>query len=238
MTPEGSATEWLANLSIGYVVIIAAGLTIARLLLYQNQDHLSQSISELLALIIAGMLVFLIIRPFFVQAFYIPSASMENTLEGHNAGYSDNRYYAHTIHDHIFVNKLAYRFGPPKRGDIIVFRAPKSADLGGGFKHENILIKRVIAVPGDTILITNGHVYVNGKALVEPYILGPMDTNLSDTKYAQNNPYHLGPNEFFVMGDNRNDSNDSRFWGPVSRDRIIGKAEFIFWPLSRIRDLY
>src|SRR5438105_9604558 len=128
---EVGATEWLANLSIGYVVLAAFILTALRLVLVPYRAPFARSVAELVeSLIIAGVLVFLVIRPFFLQAFFIPSESMEPTLMGHNAGYnaSTNQTYNDSVHDHIFVDKLSYRLREPKRGEIIVFKAEKKAD--------------------------------------------------------------------------------------------------------------
>jgi signal peptidase I len=271
---ETGATEFLANLSASMVVLIALGLTIARLLLIRPALSLSageratagrieaeispfaRGIAELLeSFIIAGVLVFLIIRPFFVQAFFIPSESMEPTLLGHNAGRNiSGDTHTDTVHDHIFVNKLIYRFGEPQHGDIIVFRAPKVADQESLDKRkpqqENVLIKRLIGLPNDTIEIKGGKVYRNGQPLNEPanadgivppgaqYVIKePMDPERESAKWAVGEELKLGPDELFVMGDNRNDSNDSRYWGILKRDRVIGKAMFIFLPFSRIRVL-
>src|SRR5258706_6345410 len=126
---EVGATEWLANLSIGYVVLAAFFLTVVRLMRVPNRAPFARSVAELVeSLIIAGVLVFMIIRPFFLQAFFIPSESMEPTLMGHVQGHSStNQDYSDTVHDHIFVNKLVYRYSDPHPRDIIVFRAPKEA---------------------------------------------------------------------------------------------------------------
>ncbi|HZO90873.1 MAG TPA: signal peptidase I [Chthonomonadaceae bacterium] len=255
------ASEILANLSIGAVLLLAFALTLLRLLLLsaggQPQGRpgaaseamgWARGLAEILeSLIIAGVLVFLIIRPFFLQAFYIPSESMENTLLGHDAGVNG---HDDTVHDHIFVNKLVYRYSDPQRGDIIVFRAPRRADMEdqtrGLPQQENILIKRLIGVPGDTIEIKNGAVYRNGQKLNEPYIKEPMQPEReADYNYGTPcgstiskptcGPVHLGKDELWVMGDNRNNSNDSRYWGTLNRKRVIGKAMLIFWPLNRIR---
>ncbi len=275
MNPTDSgATDLLANLSAGAVLAIALALTVLRVLLLKfsksapqpanNNTSQSQDSSAALylaevceSLIIAGILVFLVIRPYLVQAFYIPSESMERTLLGHDAGPSPDQstiIYKHTVHDHIFVDKLIYRYSNPKHGDIIVFKAPASADAEdiqeGKPGKQNILIKRVIGVPGDTIQVVQigntDYVKRNGKVLHEyknpkrPYSINqPMDpTYNSMFKFAYPDPLHLGPGQYFVMGDNRNDSNDSRYWGTVSRWRIMGKAEVIFWPLNRIRILH
>lgn len=254
---EVGATEWLANLSVGYIVLAAFVLTAIRLILVPNHAPIARSIAELVeSLIIAGVLVFLLIRPFFLQAFYIPSESMEPTLKGHNAGYNPgtNTNYPDTVHDQLFVNKLIYRLRDPQPGEIIVFKAEKKADREHQEQVENVLIKRLIAGPGDTIEVKPDqdgtvHVWRNDKMLNEPVankddscsgaphcVREPMrDVSLNGAEYAVHGPLKLGPREFFVMGDNRNNSNDSRFWGTLPRDRIIGKAMFIFWPLSRIR---
>lgn len=245
MPHDAGATEWLANLSVGYIVLAALILTIIRMALTPSESPFARSIAELVeSLIIAGVLVFLIIRPFFVQAFYIPSESMEPTLMGHPAGLSrTGQIYPSEIHDHIFVNKMIFRVQEPKRGDIIVFRAEKKADKENTPPLENVLIKRLIGIPGDTIWVKpddNGvvRVFRNGKPLDEPYINGPIEQQRPDAEYAVREPLKLQPGQLFVMGDNRNNSNDGRFWGSFPRDRVIGKAMFIFWPLNRIRILH
>ncbi|HLK58662.1 MAG TPA: signal peptidase I [Chthonomonadaceae bacterium] len=265
MTPtsDTGAAELLANLSVGTVVMIALVLTLLRLVLMNFKTTArpgveetmpwARSIAEILeSLIIAGVLVFLIIRPFFVQAFYIPSESMEPTLLGHDArtvNKDGKDIHEDAVHDHIFVNKLAFRMGDPQRLDIIVFKAPPEADQDGPSHgqppKENILIKRLIGMPGDTIEVkqsadgTKSQVYINGKPLDEPYIKDPMDKDQPSTaRFAVNGPLTLKPGQYFVMGDNRNNSNDSRFWGTLERQRVIGKASFIFFPFDRIRVLH
>ncbi len=261
---EVGATEWLANLSIGYVVVAAFVLTAIRLVLVPSRGPLARSIAELVeSLIIAGVLVFLIIRPFFLQAFFIPSESMEPTLMGHNEGLSQTgEFYKGTIHDHIFVDKLSYRFRDPRRDEIIVFKAEKSADKAAEFEHrppvENVLIKRLIGLPGDTIEVKEDpadhkmHVFINGKVhkegianpdgacSVKPYCIKEemADPQSAQAEYAVRGALKLGPGQLFVMGDNRNNSNDSRFWGPLPRNRVIGRAAVIFWPLNRIRAIH
>lgn len=156
--------------------------------------------------LIALVLVFMIIRPFVVQAFYIPSGSMRPTL---------------VENDKILVSKFAYRFHPLRRSDVIVFKAPPEAAL-----DEKDFIKRLIALPGDVIEVRDGMVFINGKPQEEPYIAEPPVYDMP--------PVTVEPGKVFVMGDNRNDSNDSHAWGPLDADRIRGKALVIFWPLSRI----
>lgn len=169
--------------------------------------------------LIALVLVFMIIRPFFIQAFYIPSASMHPTL---------------LENDKILVNKLVYRLHQPQRGDVIVFRSPPAAS-----EDQKDFIKRLIGLPGDTIEIRRGEVngqpagvlYRNGQRVDEPFIAEPMDLE----RPGLYGPVTVQPGKVLVMGDNRNNSNDGRFWGQLDMGRIRGKAMVIFWPLSRIR---
>jgi len=268
---DTGATEFLANLSVGTVVMVALVLTMLRLILLQlsgparpqrpdqSAGSWARGLAEIFeSFIIAFVLVFLIIRPFIVQAFFIPSESMENTLLGHDEfNPKTGTHREDTVHDHIFVNKFIYRFTEPHRGDIIVFKAPKEADgedkMNGLPQVENVLIKRLIGIPGDKIEVKDGHVYRNDQRLEEyhtpigayPYsIKEPMSEVLEPqfhwaTGTAEHpGPVHLGPHDLWVMGDNRNDSNDSRYWGPLDRSRVIGKASIIFWPPSRLRVLH
>lgn len=117
----------------------------------------------------------------------------------------------------VVVNRLAYQWNQPQRGDIIVFRFP--GDL------EKRYIKRVIGLEGDAILIESGKVYVNGELLSEPYISIPP---------VYSGDWNVGLEEVFVLGDNRNNSNDSKNWGALSTEAIIGKAVFVYWPPDQI----
>lgn len=157
---------------------------------------------------------------------------------GHDAGNRFGVLYRHTIHDQFLANMLIYHFERPKRGDVIVFLAPKRADWQEVHRRKMIFIKRLIGLPGDTVRIkqdANGaeRLWINGKPLTEPYIKAPMRV-LPNTKYAVNGPLKLGPDQYFVLGDNRNLSYDSRFWGPFKGWRILGKAIFIFSPPQRV----
>lgn len=124
-----------------------------------------------------------------------------------------------SLHDGEFVvvNRLAYRVGQPERGDIVVFHPP--------FDPERRFIKRIIGLPGDMIQVLDGTVYVNGESLREPYIL-------ATPNYS--GEWTVGQDEIFVLGDNRNNSNDSQNWGAVARDQVIGKAVVVYWPLTEI----
>jgi signal peptidase I len=124
----------------------------------------------------------------------------------------------------VIVNKLAYFFGAPQRGDVIVFHPPISPN--------EEYIKRIIAIPGDTVALTDTAVTVNSVQLKEPYV-NPADTGPNENGQVIP-PTKLGSGEYWVMGDNRGDSIDSRSFGAVPRQNIIGKAEMVTWPLSAI----
>jgi signal peptidase I len=151
------------------------------------------------------MLVALLVLHVSLQSFRIDGDSMEPTLQNQ---------------EFVLINKVAYLFQPPARGDIIVFQYPLAPQQN--------YIKRIIAIPGDIISVINETVIVNGVTLHENYI------NKADAlnPYPPIIRYIVGPNEYFVMGDNRGDSSDSRDWGFVPRQNIIGKAEVVYWPGS------
>ena len=128
--------------------------------------------------------------------------------------------------ERLFINQFSYKFGlgDIKRGDTVVFWYPEDTTKS--------YIKRVIGLPGDTVAVQDGYVIVNGKKLVENYV--PPD-------YRDNRPYPptvVPPNDYFVLGDHRTSSNDSRAWGFVPRDYIYGKAVFVFWPLDRMGTIH
>jgi len=201
-------TEWLANMPMEYVIATIVVLFVMRMALGKPRTPITKWTAEMAeSALMAVALVFLLIRPFIVQAFFIPSGSMEPTLEER---------------DHILVNKFIYRFSEPKRGDIVVFKCPPQADL-----QEKDYIKRLIGLPGDTIEVTDGVVYRNGKALRELYIKFPGEIDYEMP------PVKVTKGEFFVMGDNRNNSNDSHKWGQLDRNRVLGKAMLTFWPFGR-----
>jgi signal peptidase I len=214
---------WLAGLTIGSVLLAAFAMAFARLgmaLAYGGTAaKRGQAVGDVLeSLLYAWVLVFLIVRPLLVEPFSIPSPSMRDTLqEG----------------DRILVSKYDYRFGRPRRGDIIVFKSPPAAG-----QNEADFVKRLIGLPGDTIDVRNGGLILNGKPLDEPYVREPMfDPPDAEEPPAPKPPYHVPPGRYFMMGDNRNDSADSRVWGYLDAERIKGRAVSIFWPPRRVRSL-
>ena len=149
------------------------------------------------------------IRTFVVQTFYIPSASMEPTL---------------MIGDRILVDKLSYHLHSVHRGDMVVFGKPPGENAGPEVKD---LVKRVIGLPGERISSSGGQVVINGKPLKEPWLVhGTITTSIT--------PQTVPANEYFVMGDNRSDSQDSRYFGPIPRSLIVGRVVVRIWPLSKL----
>jgi signal peptidase I len=174
--------------------------------------------------IIIALILALIIRTFLVQAFKIPSGSMIPTFE---------------IGDRIFVNKMVYgarvpftdirlpALKEPQRGDIIIFISPETPTKD--------FVKRLIGLPGDTVEIKNGNIYINGKMLE-----GPMSIR-SNYYYNRGNygkegePITVPKGSYFALGDNSANSRDSRYWGFVPKKNLIGKAFLVYWPLTRVR---
>jgi signal peptidase I len=156
-----------------------------------------------LILLVSFALVFGFVRPVIAAPFYVGSESMVPTLE---------------VWDRVMINKLAYDFAGPRRGDIALFESP----TGG----KDPLIKRVVGLPGERIELRNGRLFVNGEPEAEPYLRRP-----SRTSY---DPVRVPAHHVFVMGDNRRNSFDSRYFGPVPEENLIGEAFFRFWPPGRV----
>jgi len=163
-----------------------------------------------LQLIVIALCLALLLRIFIAEPRYIPSDSMLPTLE---------------MGDRLIVEKISYRLRPPATGDIIVFDPPPQLQKLG-YAKDQAFIKRVVGESGQIVRIDNGKVYLNGQPLVEDYIAEP-----PAYKWG---PQQVPEQEVFVMGDNRNNSNDSHVWGFLPKNKIIGRAWLRFWPLDRI----
>jgi signal peptidase I len=187
-------------------------------------------LTELPILLLVAFLLALLIKTFLVQAFYIPSESMENTLK---------------VGDRVLVNKVVYHLHPPRRGDVIVFEDPQGVvvhrnplsatwhwlteGFGVSTSPEKDFIKRVIGLPGETVEMHLCVVYINGQPLAEPYL------NPNKGTQCEYGPVTVPPKSLFVLGDNRGNSKDSRFGlGFIPYDKVVGRAFVMIWPPSRI----
>lgn len=216
MTGGDTILDWLANLPFVTVAAIAVALYAIDTIVKRVPGKKSGAykvVNEVVeSLLFAWVVVFLILKPFFMQAFFIPSESMVPTLQ---------------VHDRLLVSKIPFWWRGPERGEILVFKAPPTADKDG---IQRDFIKRCIGLPGETLEVRNHQVFINGTRLEEQYT---QETAIRDGD-ADFGPIVVPPSHYFMMGDNRNNSADCRFWGPLDRTRIVGKAWIRFWPLDKI----
>jgi signal peptidase I len=174
-----------------------------------REESFLRWLGELVVLVALAFVLAMGIKTFVVQPFVIPSGSMEPTLQ---------------IQDRVLVNKFVYRFQKPQQGDVVVFLSPESNSID--------YIKRVVAVGGQTVDIQNGVVRVDGKPLRETYV----NHEVQDT-YTSQQPIKVPADSVFLMGDNRTNSRDSRYFGPRPVSSLLGKAFFIYWPFNRLHTL-
>jgi len=168
----------------------------------------------------------LVIQAYLVKPYRIPSPSMVDTLE---------------IGDRVLVNRVVYHLKDLEHGDVVVFRWPKNRDV--------VFIKRVVGLPGDRLQAKDGKLYVDGVAQEEPYVhktngvtdpTNPSGTIVGTTMsqpWGLSDEYTVPDGHYFMMGDNRTNSDDSRVWGPVPENDLIGEAFFVYWPLDRLGTL-
>jgi signal peptidase I len=168
---------------------------------------------ETIKTIVLSVLLAAGIRNFIAEPRYIPSGSMLPTLK---------------INDRLIIEKISYRFANPLRGDIVVFNPTAQLERE---KFKDAFIKRVIGIPGDRIEVKGGKVYINNKLLSEKYLDEAPHYNWSSTELTPDGVVPEG--QYLVLGDNRNNSYDSHYWGFVPKDKIIGKAVVRFWPIDR-----
>lgn len=188
----------------------------------QEQTSFGRLLREWGPVLFAAVVIALFVRLVLVQAYHIPSASMVPTLEEG---------------DRVVVNRLSYQFGEIERGQVVVFKKPQGTD------GENDLIKRVIGLPGETIRFVDNQVYINGLRLDEPYLAAQDSTRprLTIPGCAQVSPASdtcvIPEGKIFMMGDNRLGSSDSRVFGPIETDSVVGRAFLRVWPLNNLGEL-
>lgn len=167
---------------------------------------------ELLKIVLISFVIIAPIRYFLIQPFYVKGASMEPTFHDH---------------EYLIVDEISYRFHSPKRGEVVVFRYPKNP--------QEFFIKRIIGFPGEKIQVKDGGIIIYNDEHPEGMTLNETYLDKSVKTYSlSEDPIELGPNEYFVFGDNRNASKDSRSFGPVDKSFLIGKVMFRGWPFDRI----
>jgi signal peptidase I len=192
-------------------------------------DHLTEGLPhgwrvtiDWLVTIVGAIAIVLAIKAWVVNPYRIPSSSMEPTLHCAKPGSDCEARFS----DRVLACRFCYRFWNPKRGDIVVFKTPPLADVrcgaGGTF------VKRLIGLPGETWEEKSGYVYINGVRQAEPYI---KSSRRDDRTIA---PIKIQPGHYFMMGDNRSSSCDSRAWGTVPHANLIGKVFATYWPPSRV----
>jgi signal peptidase I len=187
----------------------------------EAKESSTRWIVELVGVVVVAILVALLLRTFVVATYSIPSGSMEPTLQ---------------IGDRIVVNKLSYHLHGVDRGNIVVFSTPPTEDCAGPTVSD--LVKRVIGSPGEIISLADGRVYINGHVLPEPYLPPDLRNDTypgpSNAVYSLHHAYRIPAGDVFVMGDDRPQSCDSRYWGPIRESTIVGKVDMRIWPLSRL----
>jgi signal peptidase I len=158
------------------------------------------------------------------KPYVIPSPSMEPTLHcAKPVAYCEGRFS-----DRVIANRLAYRFRDPKRGEIVVFKAPATADRCGLSDGGSAFVKRIVGLPGEAVSEREGVIHINGERLIEPYV-APTRRGHEDGSWQR-----VAPDHYFVLGDNRTHSCDSRMWGTVARTSLIGPVAVRYWPPRRL----
>lgn len=178
--------------------------------------RLSALFLDIVETVVVALSIFLVVYLFFMQPHQVNGQSMEPTfLSG----------------EYVLTDKVSYQTGKPQRGDIVVFHAPEAAGCPAGTGCD--FIKRILAVPGDSIAVGDNEIIVNGQTLPEPYIPPENITQAGEFTRGGREVY-LGDDEYFVVGDNRQFSSDSRVWGPISKSDIVGRAFLRYWPLDQV----
>lgn len=169
---------------------------------------------DIIETVVIALSIFLVVYLFLLQPHQVNGQSMVPNFQ-------DKEY--------VLTDKISYKLGTPKRGDVVVFHAPPAANCAVGTGCD--FIKRVLGEPGDQVEVRDNAVWVNGVKLEEPYI--PSNFEILPGAYTKGKIVTLGPDEYFVSGDNRPYSSDSRAWGPITSREIVGRAFFRYWPVNK-----
>ena len=170
-----------------------------------------------------AILIVLALKAWVVNPYRIPSSSMEPTLHcARPATGCESRFS-----DRVLANRFIYHFRDPKRGEIIVFKTPGTNPVCNDGHPGETFVKRLIGLPGETVSEKNGYIFIDGHALKEPYVQPQRRDHMSGK-------WKVPPGDYFFMGDNRDQSCDSRTWGAVPRKNLIGEVFFVYWPPNRI----
>lgn len=169
---------------------------------------------EILKIVIISLAIIIPIRYFLIQPFYVKGASMDpNFFDG----------------DYLIIDEISYRFSAPEREDVIIFRYP--------LDQSQFFIKRIIGLPGETVKVEDGKIFIKNKSIASGEFVLDESSYLENISTAGNVEMSLGDDEYFVLGDNRDASSDSRKWGAIKKDYIIGRAWVRAWPFNRVKIL-
>ncbi len=180
-----------------------------------TKDKVINAVLDFVETIVVSLAIFFVVYVFVAQPHQVNGHSMDPNLQ---------------TGQYLLTEKINYRFYEPQRGDIIVFRAPAAACIGDGCDY----IKRIIALPGEKVKVVDGKFFVNGQLLDESQYLAPTVVTNAGAFTADGREITLGENQYFVSGDNRAGSSDSRYWGPIDKKSIIGRAFLSYWPIGQL----
>lgn len=170
---------------------------------------------DIIETVVIALSIFLVVYLFFMQPHQVNGQSMMPNFESG---------------EYVLTDKVSYKLRDPVRGEVVVFHAPDGANCPKGTGCD--FIKRILAVPGETVEVRDNSIIINGVPLEESYI--PDDYPTQAGAFTSNRTITMGPNEYMTIGDNRPYSSDSRAWGPVQKSEIVGRAFFRYWPLNKV----
>ncbi|MBQ6436431.1 signal peptidase I [bacterium] len=178
-----------------------------------TRDKILDCFLDFVETVVVSLAIFFVIYIFIVQPHQVDGHSMDPNLQ---------------TGEYLLTEKISYRFGQPQRGEVIVFKAPQTACIGPSCEY----IKRIIGLPGETVRLSEGKIYINGQLLDESNYLAASVVSMPGAFTAGEREVVLADDQYFVCGDNRAGSSDSRHWGPINKQAIIGRAYFSYWPVK------